>query len=95
MCDECRRLVDDPLDIPDETLLYRRVHWDQLGGRKVYASGETAKLSATRSVTIVQTGRTFMGGGPCMSIECDHHARQEDRTRSNSVGIQKSTALLQ
>lgn len=45
MCDECRRLVDDPLDIPDETLLYRRVHWDQLGGRKVYASGETAKLS--------------------------------------------------
>jgi hypothetical protein len=63
------QLTDDPVGVPDDTILYRRVDWDKIGGRGKYAAGEVGKLNAN-AFTDYDAARaaTFGYAGPCMSV---------------------------
>ena len=62
-------LTDDPVGVPDDAILYRRVDWDKIGGQAKYAVGEVGRLNAN-AFTDYDAARaaTFGYSGPCMSV---------------------------
>jgi len=66
---EPRPLVDDRVNIPDDTLLYRRVPWDLVGGKAKCPLGESPSLSgnAFRDWS-AELARSRGYAGPCMSV---------------------------
>jgi hypothetical protein len=65
---ELRLLIDDTA-IDDDVILYRRVTWDQIGGRAEHEPGTTPAISANfftdRPASVA---KDFGFAGPCMSI---------------------------
>lgn len=60
---------DDPVAIPDDAILYRRVDWDRIGGRDKCPSGEKGTLNAN-CFRDYPDERSRVAGypGPCMSV---------------------------
>ena len=69
--------VDDQDGIPDDTVLYRRVSWDRIGGRQSCPSGEQARLSGNCFRDYPEDKAREMGyPGPCMSVGAETIFRQ-------------------
>jgi hypothetical protein len=69
MCEDCLPLTDDPAGIPNDVILYRRVRWDQIGGRDRCPKGEEAALIGNAfSDYPASKAHEYGLGGPCMSI---------------------------
>lgn len=69
MCEDCLELIDDPSRVPDDVILYRRVRWDQIGGRERWPIGQEAHLSGN-AFSDYSAERAHLHGfrGPCMSV---------------------------
>lgn len=69
MDQELRQLVDDPEHVPDETLLYRRIGWNHLGGKDKCPRGQEATPSgnAFRDWKLADAQAAGFAG-PCMSV---------------------------
>jgi hypothetical protein len=62
-------LQDDPINVPDSAILYRRVDWDRIGGRDRAIIGTPPKLSANCFTDYPETkAREYGFDGPCMSV---------------------------
>jgi hypothetical protein len=69
MMEEGPGFIDDLDGIPDDTLLYRRIAWDMIGGRARVAPGEIAQLSGNCFRDYSEEKAQAMGyPGPCMSF---------------------------
>jgi hypothetical protein len=63
------QFVDDVDGVPDDTILYRRVAWDKIGGRARSAKGVPARLNSNCFTDWSEEKARSVGlPGPCMSI---------------------------
>lgn len=63
---------DDPDGVPNDAILYRRVHWDMAGGRAQYTEGEALRLSGNHFSDYPEGSALALGfPAPCMSVGVD------------------------
>jgi hypothetical protein len=66
---ELTLLADDPVGVPDDATLYRRVDWDRIGGRAKYGAGEVGRLNPNAFTDYDAVRAAGYGyAGPCMSV---------------------------
>ncbi len=69
MTDHLDPFVDDREGIPDDTLLYRRINWNYVGGMDRYPPGETPELSGNCFRDYPEDKARDLGyAGRCMSV---------------------------
>lgn len=85
---EAEGFVDDPIQIPDDALLLRRVDWDKAGGKTRVPVGERAKMTGN-FFTDYPEGKALELGypGACMSVGLLHEIERR--------GLDAARAMLQ
>jgi hypothetical protein len=69
MSNEPDPFVDDRAGIPDDTVLYRRITWNFLGGREKYPPGAEARLNGNCFRDYKEEKARALGyPGACMSV---------------------------
>jgi hypothetical protein len=62
-------LRDDPITVPDNAILYRRVVWSKIGGREKCPPGDVARLNGNCFTDWPEEEAAKAGfAGPCMSV---------------------------